>query len=41
MNAGNFTHALADIGVATFDDLVEIFFRDEVGVGVDAHQTPP
>ena len=38
MNAGNFAHALADIGVAALDDLVEIFLRNEVGIGVDTHE---
>jgi hypothetical protein len=37
MNARDLAHALADIGMATLDDLVEVFFRDEVGIGIDAH----
>jgi hypothetical protein len=38
MDAGDLAHALADIGMAAFYDLVEEFFRNEMGVGVDAHE---
>src|SRR5262249_60354236 len=38
MNAGNFAHALANVGITALNDLVEKFFRNEMSIGVDAHE---
>jgi hypothetical protein len=38
VDAGDFAHALADIGVAAVHDFVEEFLRDEMGIGIDAHE---
>jgi hypothetical protein len=38
VNAGNFAHALADIGVVAFHDFVEKSLRDEMGIGIDVHE---
>jgi hypothetical protein len=38
VNAGNFTHALADVGMTVFNDPVEKISGDEMGIGIDAHQ---
>jgi len=37
MDAWDLAHALADVGMATLHDLVEVFFRNEMGIGIDAH----
>jgi hypothetical protein len=37
VDAGDLAHPLADVLVVAFQQLGEVFFRDEMGIRVDAH----